>query len=183
MVLIYLRNSRPACPRIMIPALGHGPFRFGMLRVRIDAAPFLACLLTARSAANYISPFAPQLFQLIEMESDNTVRLLILPAFIFSGAAALIYEVTWMRALSIIFGLTICRMRSLPCSLSLWPALHSGAISGGGRFADMLPPLVNPAPFASLSYFKKGILLRLFLSCRFLTCANDSTSYKFLMRQ
>lgn len=64
---------------------------------------------------------------------DNKKRWLVLAAFGFSGAAALIYEVTWTRALALVLGSTTYALSTM---LSTFMAgLAIGAVIGG-RLAD-----------------------------------------------
>lgn len=63
----------------------------------------------------------------------SVVRKAVLPLFIVSGAAGLIYEVTWTRALGVVFGNTIYAASTVLTAFMLGLALGSWLF---GRIAD-----------------------------------------------
>ena len=65
-----------------------------------------------------------------------TNRRLVLAAFVLSGAAALIYEVTWTRALSLLLGSTTHAVSTMLATFMLGLALGAAL---GGRLADRSP--------------------------------------------
>lgn len=65
----------------------------------------------------------------------TTLRRLILPLFLISGTAGLIYEVTWMRSLGTVFGNTVFAASTVLTAFMLGLALGSWFF---GRLADRL---------------------------------------------